>query len=286
MRLKKQPYVTPKLLPGRFIDIPGRGEMFVREHKHADPSVPTVLLLHGWTASSDSNFFAAYETLAANFNVVGIDHRGHGRGMRPNVPFALEDCADDTAAVVRALGIEKVITIGYSMGGPISMLLWNRHPELISGMVLAATSQEWRATRKERARWKVGHALSPLVRRLSTPRIITFFVSKSLKKGHEMTTYVPWLIGEVRRNDQWMISEAGRALSKFDARPFAHTITVPSVVILTTKDQLVMPEKQRQLTEATHSQVVELHGDHFVSFNQPTEFANAIQRAVDLVKAG
>lgn len=286
MSLRNQPYMAPYVLPGRFVNVPGRGEMFVREHKHANPSAPTVLLLHGWTASSDSNFFAAYEALITKYNVIGVDHRGHGRGLRPNVSFQLEDCADDVAALLRELGVSKVITVGYSMGGPISMLLWNRHPELISAMVFAATSQEWRATRKERARWKVGRVLSPLIRRLSTPRIIYFGLRKALPRNHEMVKYIPWLLGEVRRNDQWMVSEAGRALGKFDARPFAHTITVPSVVLLTTKDSLVLPEKQRQLSEATKSQVVELHGDHFVSFTQPSEFSASILRSLDLVMAG
>ena len=35
----------PPLLPGRIVHLPGRGEMFIRHHQHADTSVPTVLLL-------------------------------------------------------------------------------------------------------------------------------------------------------------------------------------------------------------------------------------------------
>ena len=84
--------------------IEGRGEFFVRVHRHADPAAPVVLLLHGWTASSDLQFFTAYEALAERYSFIGIDHRGHGRGLRSPDPFTLEDAADDAAAVVRALG--------------------------------------------------------------------------------------------------------------------------------------------------------------------------------------
>ena len=48
---------APALLPGRTVNVPGRGEFFIRHSQHADPSATTVLLLHGWTASSDLNFF-------------------------------------------------------------------------------------------------------------------------------------------------------------------------------------------------------------------------------------
>ena len=93
----------PWLPEGRLVHVEGRGECFVRLHRHPDPGAP-VLLLHGWTASSDLQFFTAYEALAARFTFVGIDHRGHGRGLRSPDAFTLEDAADDAAAVVRRSG--------------------------------------------------------------------------------------------------------------------------------------------------------------------------------------
>jgi pimeloyl-ACP methyl ester carboxylesterase len=194
-------------LPGRIVHLPGRGEIFVRHHIHRNPEAPTLLLLHGWTASSDLQFFTAYEELAQHYSVIGVDHRGHGRGLRPNRPFALEDCADDAADVVRALGIGSVTLVGYSMGGPISLLLWKRHPELVDAMVLQATALEWNGTRSERNRWRVGHALGPVIRRVSTPRMIRFGLRKAIPRGHELSRFIPWIVGEVRRNDQWMVCQ-------------------------------------------------------------------------------
>jgi pimeloyl-ACP methyl ester carboxylesterase len=257
--------------------------MFIRHHQHADSSAPTVLLLHGWTGSSDTQFFTAYEELAKNYSIVGVDHRGHGRGLRPHTTFALEDCADDAAAVVRELGISKVTTVGYSMGGPISLLLWQRHTDLVSSMVLQATALEWNGTRNERVRWKVGRVLGPVIRRLSTPRMIKLGVRRAIPRGHELNRYLPWIIGEIRRNDQWMMSEAGRALSKFDARHFAPNITVPTAFVLTSKDRLVLPHKQQALATAINATVVTLEGDHLAPMQMPHEFADATSRAVGLV---
>ena len=274
---------VPPLLPGRVVTLPGRGEIFVRHHRHADPDAPTVLLLHGWTASADLQFFTAYQALARDFHVVGVDHRGHGRGLRPNRTFSLEDCADDAADVVAALGIDNVVTIGYSMGGPISLLFWQRHPELVSGMVLQATALEWSGTRNERMRWKVAHVLSPVFRRLSTPRMITWGLRRAIPRGHELSRYLPWIVGEIRRNDQWMISEAGRAISRFDARGFAAGIDVPTAFVLTTQDRLVPPHKQRALADEVRATIVELNGDHLAPMQMPREYADATRRAAGLV---
>ena len=70
----------------------------------------------------------ATATSPRQFNVVALDHRGHGRGLQSDEPFRLADCADDVAALVDELGLGPVIVVGYSMGGPIAQLLWRRHP--------------------------------------------------------------------------------------------------------------------------------------------------------------
>lgn len=93
----------PQLPDGRHIELPGRGVTFVREA--GTPGAPTLLLLHGWTANADVSWREAYPALAARFHVVALDHRGHGRGIRAERPFSLEDCADDAAALAGAVGL-------------------------------------------------------------------------------------------------------------------------------------------------------------------------------------
>ena len=273
---------NPFLLPGKIVDVPGRGEMFVRHHQHSDSSVPTLLLLHGWTASSDLQFFSAYEELAKYFSIIGVDHRGHGRGLRPHCPVTLEDCADDAAAVARVLGATSVITVGYSMGGPISLLTAQRHPELVSGIVLQATALEWSGTRKEKNRMRFIGPVSHIVGR---PRVLRWFMKRTLPRGHETRRYVSWIIAENRRNDPWMIAEAGRAIAKFDARQFAPTLNKPASFVLTLRDTLVFPHKQQALATAMNAQIVELDGDHMAPILMPREFAAATRQAVNLVVA-
>src|SRR5215468_296544 len=124
---------------GRKVVLPGRGTTFVREAgSAAAPS--TVLLIHGWLASAGLNWAPVFAPLGKHFRVIAADLRGHGRGIRTQRRFRLEDCADDLAALVDDLGCGPVIAVGYSMGGLIAQLLWRRHPGLVAGLVLCSTT--------------------------------------------------------------------------------------------------------------------------------------------------
>jgi 3-oxoadipate enol-lactonase len=279
--------VTELLLPwlpeGRLIRIAERGEVFVRVHRHADPNAPTVLLLHGWTASSDLQFFTAYEALAERYSFIGVDHRGHGRGLRSPTAFRLEDAADDAAAVVRHLGVEPVVVVGYSMGGPISLHLAHRHRELVCGLVVQATALEWTTTWRERALWRVLPVFGSWLRSRGYRWYLNKAVPRLLGVDHPVEPYLPWLLSEMSRNDSFAMVDAGRALSAYDARPWASTLGVPAASLITTRDRLVGPTKQRALASLLGATVRELPADHFAALAEPVRFAALTVELVELV---
>jgi pimeloyl-ACP methyl ester carboxylesterase len=119
--------VPPPLQVGTLVRVPDRGDVFVR-YQASPPGAPTVLLLHGWMVSADLNRLGTFQLLAGRCRVVAIDHRGHGRGIRTIEPFTLEDCADDTAGLLRELGLRDAVVAGYSMGGPVALLLASGTP--------------------------------------------------------------------------------------------------------------------------------------------------------------
>lgn len=85
-----------------------------------DPQKPTYLLIHGWSASSDSWGAPLIDLLtAAGHRVVAVDNRGHGRSSIPlsDHPYSTERFADDVAAVRRDLDLQDVILVGWSYGG-------------------------------------------------------------------------------------------------------------------------------------------------------------------------
>ena len=266
----------------------GRGELFVRHHRHADPAAPTVLLLHGWTASSDLQFFTAYEAIAERFSFVGIDHRGHGRGLRSPDPFTLEDAADDAAAAVRQLVEGPVVVVGYSMGGPIALHLTRRHADLVAGLVVEATALEWRGTWRERALWRVLPIAGSWLRTKGYRRYVNRSAPRLLGADgdlHPVAPYVPWMVSEMARNDPFAMVDAGRALSQYDARPWAPALGVPAGSLITTRDHIVRPAKQWAMARALGAEVRELAADHLAAVSHPVRFAELTVELIGLVAA-
>src|SRR5438270_12401891 len=109
------------------------------------------MLLHGWMASADLNWSVLYsDHVRAGYRVLAIDHRGHGRGLRPLDPFRLTDCAADAAGVLRTLEALPATIVGYSMGGAIAQLIARDHPDVTAGVVLGGTAQHWQDPRTQR----------------------------------------------------------------------------------------------------------------------------------------
>lgn len=208
-------------------------------------------MLHGWVASADLNFGALYDdVIAAGYRVIAIDHRGHGRGPRPLVPFRLVDCAADAAAVIRALGLGRVIVYGYSMGGAIAQLVARDHPDVVAGLVLSGTAQHWQEDELKRS-WKampfVGFGLSVAPARGWRVAL--------RRAGFEPGRKMAWVHAEMTRHSARDIAEAGRELGRFDSRQWLAPLPFPTAVVLTSADDAVPPAKQRQLAAALQAEI-------------------------------
>ncbi|HVM10738.1 MAG TPA: alpha/beta fold hydrolase [Acidimicrobiales bacterium] len=276
------------LPPARLLPLPGRGEMFLRDAPAATPAAasnPPIALLHGWTASADLNWLRVYDTIPTLGRMIAVDHRGHGRGIRTEQRFTLQDAADDVAATLIALDAAPAILVGYSMGGPIALLTWLRHPEVVHGLVLEATALEWRAKRSERFTWRFMAVLEFLLR-LGRPRgMIERALRDMVEQSPDLEPLVPWLKGEMRRGDPEALADAGRALGEYDFRPHASKVDVPTAVVVTTKDRLVRPRKQRRLAHAIPgAKTFDLHGDHDAALVLGREFPAVTADAVRWVQ--
>lgn len=263
--------LAPPLPPGRYLDLPDRGRTFIREVDGPD-GAPTVLLLHGLGGGADLNWFPTYDVLGRHFRVIAIDHRGHGRGIRARKRFTLADCADDAAAVLDQLGIEQAIPVGYSMGGPIAQLMWHRHRELVSGLVLCCTSRNFRGHPRERVMFS-----SIPVASLGS-RIPGFQVMRNMVESTVLPTLAPpwlkrWTQVEMRRHDMTALAQATQAIGAFSSHEWIGSVDVPSAVIVCTKDVVVPTRRQARLaTSIPGARRYDVASTHFAVTRDPELF--------------
>jgi 3-oxoadipate enol-lactonase len=267
----------PVELPeGRLVHVPGLGELFVRD---SGGDGPPLLLLHGWLFASDLNWFRSYEPLVrAGYRVLAMDHRGHGRGLRPDAPFRLADCAADAAALVRTLGCGPVIAVGYSMGGPIASLMARDHPDTVRALVLGATSRNW-----SEPRMKVLWSSMGLLR-----LVLDLFPRQAWRWGLRQAGFpdsptTSWVTAELSRGSGRDLAEAGRELGRFDSSAWIGGLGLPAAVIVTTRDTAVPPRSQRELARSLSAPVFEIEADHAGVTTHGDEFAALLLRALESV---
>ncbi len=264
---------APRLPPGRPIELAGRPPAYVRELA-GPPGAPALVLLHGLTASADLNWFPSFDILGRSFRVVSYEHRGYGDGGDPGT---LEDCADDSVAVADALGIDRLVAVGYSMGGAIAQLVWRRHPRRVRGLVLCATSSTFRVTPRERA-MAATLPLCSAASRLS-PALGRRYVGATLLRRFDGSPLKPWAVTELRRHHPAAVLDCAAALARFSSCSWIGGVDVPTAVVVTTRDVLVPPDRQLALARAIPGATVHrVDGDHGV-FLAPDRFVPVLVEA-------
>lgn len=269
---------------GRAVDLGARGTAWVLESP-GPRNAPTLLLLHGLGCTAAINWFGTFRTLGERYRLIALDHRGHGRGLAPSRRFRLADCADDAAALLDALEVGRVVAVGYSMGGPIAQLLWQRHPRLVCGLVLCATSRNFRGRRRASVLDLVLSSLvAPgLARTIGLVPVTVRRVVASYLIGCGLAPELrDYALHEIERHVPRAVVEAATAIARFDSAPWTSTIDVPSAVVVMEQDTLISPRAQRKLAASIPGATLHaLDAGHDACVSQPHEFANVLAEACD-----
>jgi 3-oxoadipate enol-lactonase len=264
----------------RIVETAARGRLVVWETP-GPPEAPTLVLLHGVTLDAATNWSGAVATLAQHFRVLALDLRGHGGGPPARVPYRLEDCADDVAAVLQSLDTGPVIVAGYSMGGMVAQAFWRRHPEVTAGLVLCATARNVSGTFLEQLTamtmpFVVGAVgWIPPVFPLSADLVGSRLLGDSLDPRVRQA-----VLARMRRMPLVTALAAMQAVCHFSSHRWIGGVDVPSAVLVTRHDRVVPPSRQMRLAQALPgAEVVEVDGDHDVFVSAPGAFAHALTAA-------
>jgi pimeloyl-ACP methyl ester carboxylesterase len=269
----------------RMVELPGRG--VTRVWECAGPhGAETLMLIHGVACTAELNWGKVLAPLGCHFRVVAADLRGHGDGISAGLPFRLEDCADDIAALAQALDIRRFVAVGYSMGGIIAQLLYRRHRTLVSGLVLCATSGNVLGSPAEKlAALALPAAAAAIwwnpVLRLASAEI----VGMALLGPVDDPATAEWVRAQLRRTPLATAVSAIQAVCEFTSDDWIGQVDVPTAVVVTSRDCIAPVGRQLKLARAVPgASVYEVDADHAVCITAPGVFARALLQACRAVQ--
>jgi pimeloyl-ACP methyl ester carboxylesterase len=119
-------------------------DLYYEEHG----SGAALLCIMGF-ATDSTGWLLQVPDFSQRYRTIVFDNRGVGRSDKPTTAYTIHEMADDAAALLDHLKIERAHVVGLSMGGMIAQELVLRHPRRVRGLVLAATFPEPDAATEE-----------------------------------------------------------------------------------------------------------------------------------------
>jgi pimeloyl-ACP methyl ester carboxylesterase len=110
-------------------------QMYYEVHGSGEPLV----MLHGAFMPIEA-WGRLLPALAQTRQVIAIEQQAHGRTADIDRPLSYEQMADDTAALLRHIGLAQADVCGYSMGASIALQVAMRHPQLVRKLVFVSSA--------------------------------------------------------------------------------------------------------------------------------------------------
>jgi 3-oxoadipate enol-lactonase len=221
---------------------------------------PTLVLISGLGQSS-----LAWNTVVTafrqNYRTLVFDNRGTGRSAVPPGPYSINQMADDTAALIRHLGLGPVALVGWSMGGSILQSMLSRHRDLLRAAVLLNALPNY--TRVQHY-WLDG--LIALRRSDAPPEAkaalsMPWAVSSLVLADHERTAeWVQHMLA-----NPWPTSNEGfeaqaAGLRLYDSMPHLGQVSTPCMVLVGADDVLTPVAQASQIARAIPGAHLEVMG--------------------------
>lgn len=146
-----------------------------------DKKKDTVLLLHGFTGSLE-DWRDIYPLLKKKFNYVGIDLIGHGKSDSPNdlKNYTTESLVSQIKNILDHLSLNKVILLGYSMGGRVALSFAVSHPQKIMGLILESTSAGIKNEKERKERLESDEELASYIENNSTEEFAELWMNQDI----------------------------------------------------------------------------------------------------------
>lgn len=217
-------------------------------------------------------------TLSKHFRVITYDNRGAGRTSSPDKPYSIAGMADDLAALLDELKVEKASILGYSMGGMIAQEFALKYPAKVDKLILLATTgrpdgyvrtmlSNWiNVRRSNMSREQIVRSTAPFV-----------YSAELLDDAERYERAVQANVDNPYAQQDHAFIRQAQAILGFDASSRVSGIKASTLVVTNKEDILIPPRHGEALAkaisgakllslEAGHAGVIEYPQEHNAAF--------------------
>jgi 3-oxoadipate enol-lactonase len=209
------------------------------------------------------------------FRVLAYDTRGHGQSAAPKGPYTLEGLADDLAALLRELRIQKAHFVGLSMGGMIGQTFALKYPGVFQSLTLADTTSRYPAEAaamwQDRIKIAETKGMEPLVQ----PTLERWFTPAFRKSQPQALEKIATAI---RSTPVAGYAGCCHAIPKIDVTSRLRELALPALVICGEQDPGTPPAMAREIAQNLPGAKLALipQAAHLANVEQPEAFNRAL----------
>jgi 3-oxoadipate enol-lactonase len=240
-----------------------------------------VVLLHGFPFNR-SLWRGQVESLSASRRVVAPDLRGHGETSLTEGPATMEEMAEDVAALLDELKVERAVVGGLSMGGYVALAFLRAHPSRVGALVLADTraqadTDDARRTREETAQRALSAGMEPIADAM-LPKLLA---PATREQRPDLAARVREMILGTRPEGA-AAALRGMALRR-DQTDLLETINVPTLILVGSEDAITPPsDSEAMRAKIAGARLLKIEGaGHVSNVERPGEFDRALAEFLD-----
>ena len=278
------------------VDVRGVSHYYEWVRQSENSNKPVMVLVHGW-GGSGRYWRSTAEAIADEFDCLLYDLRGFGRSSlpedAPKLGYAMEDYADDLAALLDALNLESVYLNAHSMGASIATFFLNRYSERVHQAILTCNGIFEYDARAFAAFHKFGGYVVkfrynwflkfPFADRMFMAR----FLHRPIDKSDRVAFLEDFLLADYEAAVGTIYTSVSKQAVKTMPQEFAK-LTVPTLMVSGEKD-IIIPAKMGREAAALnneHIQYVELpKTSHFPMLEDKTAYLNTIREFLQVGRA-
>lgn len=214
--------------------------------------------------------------LVAECRCIAIDFRGFG-DSRAAPPFTVDRYADDTAAVLDALQIERAVVVGLSLGGYVALAMWRRHRARIRGLVLSDT----RASADSpdvlaRRRALIETARTQGATAVANAQIAGLMGKSSRDKRPDVYDAMHRMMAQTGVDG--IVGGLEAMIARPDSTSTLATIDIPTLVVVGDEDVITPPKEARRIHEGIPGSGLEIlqGAGHLANVERPAAFNTVV----------